>query len=486
MTETPSWNGSSLHCLPRFATARDSSRRTLGDKVGEIAALLGQPLMPWQQFVADVALELDDSGRLRYRQVVVTVPRQSGKTTLGLSVMVHRALGFGERQRVLYTAQTRNDARRKWEDEHVFVLERSPLAKLLTVRRSNGSEQIQWSNGSTHGITSTTDVAGHGETLDLGFVDEAFAHKDDTVEQAFRPAMITRPQPQLWVVSTAGTEDSIYLNGKVEAGRASVSDPDSPIAYFEWSASEDADPDDPETWRSCMPALGLTVAEEAVAADHASMKPAEFRRAYLNLRSDRRSGDPVIDLDVWQSLADERSQAVEPVVFAVDVTPDRGNASIAVAGRRADGKWHVELIEHRPGARWVVDELTRLVDRWKPVAVVLDPGGPAGGLLPSLHEAGIEPLTVTSRQMAQGCAMVFDAVAGNELRHLGQSELNVAVAGARKRKIGDMWAWSRDSLSVDLSPLVAVTLAMWGHETSRSTVNVKEVAAPAIVSLADL
>ena len=53
--------------------------------------------MPWQQHVADVALEVDPAtGLLAYREVVVTIPRQSGKSSLALAIMVHRAIGFGE------------------------------------------------------------------------------------------------------------------------------------------------------------------------------------------------------------------------------------------------------------------------------------------------------------------------------------------------------------------------------------------------------
>ena len=55
--------------------------------------MLGTPLMPWQQRVADTALEVDPgTGRLAYREVTLTVPRQSGKTTLILALAVHRAL----------------------------------------------------------------------------------------------------------------------------------------------------------------------------------------------------------------------------------------------------------------------------------------------------------------------------------------------------------------------------------------------------------
>ena len=60
-----------------------------GPQVAEIARLLGTPFMPWQRQVADVALELLPDGSFAYREVIVTVPRQQGKTTM---VLVARGL----------------------------------------------------------------------------------------------------------------------------------------------------------------------------------------------------------------------------------------------------------------------------------------------------------------------------------------------------------------------------------------------------------
>jgi phage terminase large subunit-like protein len=83
-------------------------------------------------------------------------------------------------------------------------------------------------------------------------------------------------------VSTAGTEFSAYFRQKVDEGRArcEMGVPGS-SAYFGWSAPDDADPADPATWAACMPALGITVSVETVAADFETMELAEFRRAYL-------------------------------------------------------------------------------------------------------------------------------------------------------------------------------------------------------------
>jgi hypothetical protein len=471
---------------PRWATRRSPDRPTLGGRVADIADAIGTPLMPWQRYVVDVALEINpDTGLLAYRTVLVSVPRQSGKTTLGLSVMTHRALAFGEPQRIIYTAQTRNDARRKWEDDHVVRLEQSPLTQLFTVRKSNGSEAIKWANGSMQGITSTTEKAGHGETIDLSFIDEAFSLPDDRLEQALRPAMITRPQPQMWIVSTAGTKYSHFLNEKQLRGRELVEqDVTSDFAYFEWSAPEGAELHDPDVWWSFHPAVGLTIDAKTLSADALAMSTDEAQRAYFNWRNDGavEGVDTPLDPVAWFACEDAVSVPVGRVAFAVDVTPDRSRTSVCVAGGRSDGLPHVELVESRSGTGWVADWVADRLRAHPNVGVVLDPAGPAGSLVPEFQARGVDLALTTTRDFAHACAAFADAVNEQRVRHIGQEQLSAAVAGARRRPLGEAWAWTRKDTSVDLSPLVGATLALW--KLSQPV----EAAAPAprVVSLSDL
>ena len=422
--------------------------------------------MPWQRHVADVALEIDPAtGRLAYREIGLTVPRQSGKTTLILALAVHRALGFDSRQVISYAAQTRNDARIKWEDEHVLALQASMFRKLFSVRKTNGNEAILWRNGSKHGIVANTEKSGHGATLDLGFLDEAFSQVDDRMEQAFKPAMITRPQPQLWIVSTAGNDSSIYLKQKMTKGREQVDAGTAKgLAYFEWSAPDNLDPTDPRTWRQCMPALGHTISEDAIASDFKSMQLVEFQRAYLNQWPDRSAVDPVIPGGSWADIKDLDSQPAGSVVLGVDASPDRTAAAIAVAGVRADGVGHVEIAESRPGTGWLLDRVLELHRRHQPRAWVLDPASAAGSLLPELLENGIEPELVTGREMAQACGAFYEDVMETQaFRHRGQQALDDAVSSAQKRRSMDAWSWDKRFSDADISPLVAATLARQGY-----------------------
>ena len=444
-----------MSCVPRWATPRRPDRRTLGPKVAATARALGTPLMPWQQTVADVAFELDGRGRLAFREVRVTVPRQSGKTSLLLAAMVTRALAHDTPQRIAYTAQTRQDARAKFE-EHVDLLDRTPLRRLYDVRRTNGSEQIRWHTGSRHVLTANTDKAGHGMPLDLGVIDEAFAQIDDRLEQAFRPAMITKPSPQLWIVSTAGTADSVYLRRKVDDGRARVTaDDPGAVAYFEWSAPDDADPDDPATWEACMPALGHTVAVEDIAADHDSMLPGEFARAYLNRWT--RTTEAVIDPVAWSACRAPAAAVADPVALAIDVAADRSWATVAAS----DGLT-VEVVDYRPGTDWIVTRVDELIARHRPSAVAWDPVGPVGSLDLYLEQvAGALTVRLGARDQTAACGGLYDAVTEGSLRHLGQAPLDDAVAGAARRTLLDAWAWARRSSQTDISPLVAVTAARW-------------------------
>jgi hypothetical protein len=462
---------------PRFGTERHPERVTHGSRIAEIGQALGTGLMPWQRYVADVAGEVDPAtDRLYYSQVVVLVPRQSGKTTLGLAVRAERALGFGGPQNLLYTAQTRNDARMKWEDDHWPILRDSPLGPLVDIRRRTGAEAFVWSNGSIDGLPAPTEKAGHGKTLDLAFADEAFAQIDDRLEQAFRPAMITRPEPQLWVVSTAGTEKSSWLKGKVDAGRRRLLEGDtaSRTAYFEWSAPNDAPIDDPGTWRACMPALGITINEQQIKSVFDNMIAEQgmdglglFRRAYLNQWPDayQRAWTVIGELQ-WRACGGARAEPRPEgqVAFGVDASwPDGAWCSISVATLTDDDRTYVQVLERREGTSWVVPVLKELTERHRPWATVVDRKGPAGSLIPDMEAAGLEVETPSLEAIAHAAFRVKADVCADipTLRHYDQDELDDAVAMVSRRPLGDAWTWARRN-DTDISPLTSVTLAVHG------------------------
>lgn len=449
-------------CAPRWSTQRTPSRKTYGPAVAALAAQWGHDLMPWQRHVLDTALELLPNGELAYRLVTVTVPRQSGKSSLLLPLAVHRCVAWGSPQRVVYAAQHRNAARSKLLEDWRPLLAQAPgLGAISKVMAGKGDEKVEWSNGSYFELSASTEIAGHGKTVDLAIVDEAFALSDNRLEQAFKPAMITRQSPQLWVVSTAGTDAAVYLNAKVDAGRQAVADGvTESVAYFEWSAEDGADASDPKVWAGCMPALGFTVDESAIKADSLTMDTGEFRRAYLN-RWTPGVASPPVPLAAWAACGDEDVTPDGRLVYGVDIAPNRRSASVYVC----DDDLRMELVHH------CVDDmsvaalgawLVRSVGQHDVARVCLDASGPAGSLVSELAAAGVAAHTVSGRELGHACAEFYDAVTARRVRHRPSGLTATALGAATKRSLGDLWLWNRSNAIADITPAVAATLALHG------------------------
>jgi hypothetical protein len=151
-------------------------------------------------------------------------------------------------------------------------------------------------------------------------------------------------------------------------------------------------------------------------------------------------------------------QVGAPLSFGVDVTPDRAYSSIAAASRLEDNRVTVEVIQHQPGASWLSTRLAELNERWQPTYVVFDRSSPAGRMAGDLRTLGLPILETDAGSYAGACGAFYDAIVDGTVCHRGQLLLDTAVAAARKRNIGDTWAWAR-RVGVDMTPLVAATLA---------------------------
>lgn len=492
-----------LTCPPRYATLRNFDNPTYGGKVAKIARALGTPLMPWQRYVADTALEVDPrTGLFLYRLPGITVPRQSGKTSLILPWACHRGMAW-RRQRILYAAQNGTAAREKWEDDQIPAIEESPLAKRVHIRKANGREAFIWkATRSIHGLQANTEKAGHGKTLHLGLADEYFAQVDYRIDAAWSPAMITVPMAQKVWVSTAGTSKSVPLNDEIARGRAIVeSGEPSRTFYAEWSAPEGADYTDPRTWFGCMPALcpqpvdGVcrcsphwrhtvtpdTMRAELEAAQETPAKLAEWLRAYMNWTRDDDDieADPNLPpVEAWDLLKDAKGGPVGAVAFAIDITPLRDAVSISVAGVRPDGVRRTELVRHGDGTDqgWIIRQVKALAEAHKPVAWAIDERSPAATLKDPLRKIGITPMgqaphrgglwILSTTDYGAACASWADAVKHGTLSQPGEPRTRAALKGARTRPLGDgAWGFGRKpSGGADISPLVTDATALAAYE----------------------
>lgn len=492
--------------LPRFGTLRNPRRETRGRELAEVARRLGQPLLPWQQYVADIALEIDpETGRLWYTEIDLTIMRQCGKT-MGFmfpwlvwrcTVVPHR-LG---RQNAVFTMQDRAKARVKLERDMTALLRErhddfveitNPKARPSRSTRqwklglNNGSEHLLFGRGNYLSIETPSEKAGHSGTLDAAAIDEARFHQTDEVEQGIVPTMSTRADAQLLVASTAGNWKSYYFWPKIQSGRdLVVEDPygeSTRTAFFDYSLPDDADIDDPAVWWQYHPALGHTIELDFVfdklakarrSAD-AERNEDTFRNEYANqwitvpVLSDG-TRVLVIPADVWarQELGAATSG---DVALGVDVARDGVSASVSIAGRDVDGKVQTRLLTLQPGTFWLEQVLADLVREHGPLAVAYDAGNPANAAMagPIARACGTTPIMpLQGAAWAGACEAYRNGFIEGEYRHNGGIDLTSALNGAQKKKRGAGWLWDHDSALADITPICSSTAAVRAIETAK-------------------
>ena len=233
------------------------------------------------------------------------------------------------------------------------------------------------------------------------------------------------------------------------------------LAYFEWSAGDDASHDDPEAWAQANPALGIRISPDFIETERGALQPEDFARERLGIFPEDLEGtEAVIDLDDWKACADEKSKLIGQPVLVFEVSQDRKWSVIAAVGASSTGGTHVEVIENRPRTGWVVKRLVELKAKHNPEHIICNPTGPAGGLLADCEREGLTITEVKGNDYTQACQAAYDDITEHRWHHIGQASLTAAATGAAKRPQGDAWVFDRRG-QLDISPLTAVTLGAW-------------------------
>lgn len=422
----------------------------------------------WQRRVVAGWLRRRVGGGYSASRCGLAVPRQNGKNGVLEVVELFKMVAQG--RRVLHTAHEVKTARKAFLRLASFFENprKAPeLASMVAyVRRTNGQEAVVLNNGGSCEFIARSKGSGRGFTVDDLVMDEAQELSEDALA-ALLPTISAAPSGKPQQLMT-GTPPGPNMKGDAwtrvrQAGLEGTADR---LAWFEWSAERGVNLDDRQAWADANPALGGRVGVETIVDERLAMDDDTFARERLGMWS-AASTTAVIDPVLWSEIADERSLATDALALAVDIAPDRSSSSVALAGRRDDGLYHVELDEQKNGVGWVVPYLRRLLDANPNVrALVIDAASPAASLADELSRERVRVTTTNTREYAAACGHFYDGVMEQWLRHTGQPAMTYALASARTRSLGDAWAWNRKNAASDITPIVAATLALWGAQSS--------------------
>lgn len=459
----------------RGGTPRNPERKTDGPIVARFAQLLGTPLLPWQQLVADVAGEIDpDTGTYFYDTVILSTPRQCGKSTL-VDAVDTRNSQWGPDRYIYYLAQTGKDAGDHFK-KFLKVVQASPLAA-ITRRPYLGAGDLRqpFANGSVIMPKSVTKVAGHGVQGDKITLDEAFSLSEETgntIVDGFLPTTATRlratgVQPQLWITSTEGTAESTFFNKRLDACREG--DVSRRTCWFDFGIPADADPENLDVIMRYHPAAGLLWDKRQLRdfRDQFKGNPAGWARAFGN-RRDEGVTDRVIDEALWADTLTAPVAPSElgarPVVFGVAVDVDATHTSISAAIVNNDGTISTQLLKILDGTGHAPAEIARLCDTYD-APVVIDTRGTSADLADRLTHMTTPELRFCELSAADYLTVGQAYVSGLSNRavlHAADPDLDASAANSARTWAGDAWRVTRRGSTGLTSPLESCMLAAWG------------------------
>lgn len=432
---------------------RELTRQTTrGYEVAEFAELIGEPLLPWQRWLVNHALEIKPDGTFRFRIVLVLVARQNGKSSVKRTVSLWRLYVDGART-VLGIAQDVALAREQM-NHCVGTIMRTQDLREDWGRQSkvNGNEYFRLTDSSLptdapdeahprYVIRAANRKAGRGLSIDELNVDELREQKNWDAWSAVSKTVTARRHGQIWAMSNAGDMSSVVLNqlrGNALAGL------DPSIGIFEWSGEEGCELGSWPDIARANPSLGYTISPEAIATSLGSDPPAVFRTEVLCQQVD--ALEDVVDKVAWKHTKDARGNlsSVDRGRLAVcfDAADNGAHATLAGAALMPDGRVRTAIIKAWRTTAEARTELGPLLDQLEAGLILWFPSGPAGELRP-IFEGRDNVEALAGAKQSAACSGLVGIVKARRIIHPGDPLQTAHVLGVRKIVTGDVFRFVR-------------------------------------------
>lgn len=470
---------------PRLATPPlgELTRETsYGFDVIDFAREIGRPLLPWQREAvirggelmcsdrcsggAHAPWILDENGevievgcRPRFRIVLLLVSRQNGKTELPVILSVY----WQFRQKIDMIVGTSTQlayAKESWAKAVNLVMKtpalsglREPLLRQWT-RRTNGETESWTTDGCRYLVKASNEEGGRSLAIRRGIADELRQHKTYAAWDAFEPAH-SPMDAQMWCLSNAGDARSVVLNDLQDQGREFIETGvgDERLGLLEWSAPDNADPEDVEALLQANPRVGHGLDLEVLLAGARAAKRVggEKLSGFMTERMCVRVKvmNPAIPERVWKrcldpaDLLDVRSR----VALCIDLSPDGDHATVGAAAVLDDGRARVETVAEFTGPRAATNlerALPALVEVIRPRVVGWFPAGPAAAVAARMRGKWKRtPVAEIQGDTAAVCMAFSKEVVAGTLAHSGQENLDAQVANAERLWQSNTWTFTR-------------------------------------------
>jgi hypothetical protein len=446
---------------------------------------IGNPLDPWEQFAVVHGCELLPDGRPRFREVLLLVARQNGKTEM-VEILILYWIYIAQAELVLGTSSKLDYAKESWDEVRKRIMRVPWLRDELApngIRKANGEQTITvlLRNPDSddeddpgiecrYKIAAATEDAGRSLTVHRLVLDELRKHNDFTCYDAALPTMNAVDDGQAWMPTNQGDASAVVLHSLRRQARAFIEQGvgDYRLGIFEWSAPEGSDPTDAYALAMANPNAGRpgrihwdNLMGQAIRAKEAGGKQlAGFRIEVMCMEVPKLN--PAINAYKWGELAYqgaplERPELRERVVLCLDVAPDERHATLVAGALDEDDHVWVDPVAAWTSLADLRADLPGLVTRIRPLALGWFPGGPAASVTaairPRKRQAGRAawppPGVVVAEiigDVAATCMGLAEMVEASQVHHPGDRLLDDHVIGAERLLVGDRWRFVRGTV----------------------------------------
>ena len=409
------------------------------------------------------------AGRLRFRQVLIVIGRQNGKTELGAGLGIY-GLRREPGDQVIGVASSAEQARVLYR-RTLDAIDRTPALK-KRFKKLTDTRGIRSLEGSSYEIRAAKGESLQGVPIEMGFIDEVHLVKDD-LYQAMLAGLGGRDDAILIMITTAGDETSALLNKLQEKGEAAIlADPEkNRFGYFTYEAPEARIPVEQETFIEWLKLANPKIAEgnadiQNLLSDLETMHPSDIIRYHLNRRTS--SVSVFISIEEWLKLK-RPSGAIFPkdlpVIFSIERTREWSHATITANAKDKNGKIFTEVVASiiNPDDDKLLKACIEL-KKHKPLAFVLD-GYRFKALAKVLKEKGITTYAYSGAEITQACSVFYAKVKTNNLEHAGDELLTEQIPGCTRENRGNNFIVGRTAGASEIDSVYSTILGVYAAET---------------------
>lgn len=448
---------------------------TDGDKLIELVKVAwkspelpdGLQLDEWQEWLLRHLLERfpeghPNAGELRYRQAIVSMGRQNGKSLLAAILGVYGMLMHQKSGASVISLASSIDQARIIYNRVLFVIQSNNFLSKRFKKASESRGIVTADGTGRYDVKPAKEGALQGIPISLCLFDELHLAK----KGMWSAAVLGTAQREDGIVigiTTAGDQSSETLLELYKTGQVAASgDPElQRFGYFCWEAPQHAKVDDPDALRAANPSISAgRLSLENVLSDLKTIPEHEARRYRLNQFI---SGTAAswIPSDTFRKAGGRLNIPQTGGVFAVDISKNWEHATIAYSNQVGE-EHHSELVRTfvSPNETTLFNALVELHHKFAPRAIALDDRA-LPGLGKRLKLAGFPVWQLWTKEISAACSVVYSMFANGEAKHNNDPLLIVQSPKGIAKYSGETWLISRKESLGEIDALLATVMSLY-------------------------